>query len=334
VSDHNVRNTSTLIWTIGSGGLIGSAINQQSSNPFKAEKIRWNDNNQAFADLLNNLTSFTNEIRNHHYTRWAIVWAAGSATTTSNQLRADSELRLLTEFLNALSNTFGEAAFTTPGTFLLISSAGGIYAGSKNPPFTEATEPHPIGVYGELKLAQEIATQELLKSTNIEVVIARVSNAYGPGQDLTKLQGLISRLALSTLTRDPINLFVPLSTVRDFIFTSDLAAQIHALLQRQETNNKDENNKIRIVASGSGTSIGQVLRTCQGVFHRKIPTAMGSHPSAGAQAADLRFSSIYSADSGQLTPTPLPVGIKIVFDDVSRRLSMNGASHYIDAQRT
>jgi hypothetical protein len=61
---------------------------------------------------------------------------------------------------------------------------------------------------------------------------------------------------------------------------------------------------------------------------------MGSHPSAGAQAADLRFSSIYSADSGQLTPTPLPVGIKIVFDDVSRRLSMNGASHYIDAQRT
>jgi len=334
VSDHNVRNTNTLIWTIGSGGLIGSAINLQSPNPFRAEKICWNDSTQAFADLLNNLKSFTNEIRNRHYASWAIVWAAGSATTTSDQLKAESELKLFVAFLNALGNTFRETAITFPGTFLLISSAGGIYAGSKNPPFNEATKPHPIGVYGELKLAQEIATEEQLKSTSIEIKIARVSNAYGPGQDLTKLQGLISRLALSTLTRDPINLFVPLSTVRDFIFTSDLADQIHALLQRQETNNFDQNNRIRIVASGSGTSIGQVLRTCQGVFHRKIPTAMGSHPSARAQAADLRFASIYPADTGQLTPTPLPVGIKIVFDDVSRRLSMNGVGHYLDVQRT
>ena len=333
MTDHNVRSANTLIWTIGSGGLIGSAINLQSPNPFRAEKICWNDSTQAFADLLNNLKSFTNEIRNRHYTSWAIVWAAGSATTTSDQLKAESELKLFVAFLNALGNTFRETAITFPGTFLLISSAGGIYAGSKNPPFNEATKPHPIGVYGELKLAQEIATEELLKSTNIEIKIARVSNAYGPGQDLTKLQGLISRLALSTLTRDPINLFVPLSTVRDYIFTTDLARKIHKILNYPQAESGVKYT-IRIVASESGTSIGQVLRTCQEVFHRKVPTAMGFHPSSAAQASDLRFVSLFQEETQLKAFTPLPVGIKAVFDNVLMRVSQSNSDEIPPFQKS
>jgi len=309
-------NSNTIIWTIGSGGLIGSAINGQSQQPFKSTKIHWKDNAQAITDLTNNLVEFNTQTA--RYGSWAIIWAAGSVTTSADQYKADKELELFTKFLIELSKNSPHRH----GMFILISSAGGVYAGSLNPPFTEETEPAPIGVYGNLKLAQEVATREQLDSTNIQVLITRVSNAYGPGQDLTKLQGLISRLALSTLTRNPINLFVPLSTVRDFIFTSDLASKIHKLLKHHLTYTVQD-PAIRIVASESGTSIGQVLRTCQEVFHRKIPTAMGSHPSSAAQATELRFTSLYSAESKLQVLTPLPVGIKRVFDDISLRLTKN-----------
>ena len=305
----------TLIWTVGSGGLIGSAINQQSLNPFESTKIRWNNNAEALEDLKHNLSEFNNQTALHE--SWAIIWAAGATTTSTDQHDADLELDLFTQFLTHLANSTPQS----PGIFLLISSAGGVYAGASNPPFTEETPPHPIGVYGHLKLAQEQAAQNTLKSTNIHAIIARVSNAYGPGQDLNKLQGLISKLALSTLRREPINLFVPLSTVRDFIFTSDLASKVHKILKHHVNNSNQGTPAIRILASESGTSIGQVLRTCQEVFHRKIPTAMGSHPSSAAQAVDLRFKSLYSTESQLHTLTPLPVGIKTVFDDVSRRLA-------------
>jgi UDP-glucose 4-epimerase len=134
---------------------------------------------------------------------------------------------------------------------------------------------------------------------------------------------LISKLALSTLRREPINLFVPLSTVRDFIYTADLAAQVQSLIRYSTTDTDQEKLAIRIVSSQVGTSIGQILRTCQEVFHRRIPTAMGSHPSSTAQASDLRFISLYSHENDRATITPLPVGIKTVFDDVSRRLAQN-----------
>ena len=311
---------STLIWTIGLGGLIGSAINQQSEHSFGATPIRWNNNSDALTDLTHNLDKFRSQIASHD--SWGIIWAAGSATTSTDQDHADRELDLFAQFLAHLA----QHPLAGNGTFVLISSAGGVYAGAHNPPFTEDTPPRPIGVYGHLKLAQEKAAHTALESSSIRLVIARVSNAYGPGQDLHKLQGLISKLALSTLRREPINLFVPLSTVRDFIYTADLAAQVQGIIRGSTAGTDQENFSIRIVSSQSGTSIGQILRTCQEVFHRRIPTAMGSHPSSAAQASDLRFITLYSHENDHTAITPLPVGIKTVFDDVSRRLAQNSLS--------
>jgi UDP-glucose 4-epimerase len=303
--------TNTLIWTIGSGGLIGSAINQKSEFPFQATPVRWSDSNLALIDLKQNLNKFLDQ--SNQYSRWAIVWAAGSATTSTHQDQADQELELFQKFIDELSGQHPN----TSGEFLLISSAGGIYAGSSNPPFTEDTPPCPIGIYGALKLAQEDIARNGLAHADFRVTIARVSNAYGPGQDLTKLQGLISRLALGTIKRDPLNLFVPLSTVRDFIYTEDLAARVQQLICEEQIS---VNPRIRIIASETGSSLAYVIKVCQDVFHRKIPIAFGSHPSASAQAADLRFTSKFSDQQDSLIHvTSLPVGIKAVFDDLLER---------------
>ena len=77
---------------------------------------------------------------------------------------------------------------------------------------------------------------------------------------------------------------------------------------------------MRIIASGQGTSIGQLVRTAQDVGHRRVPIAMGSHPSARSQAPDLRFEPSALPDGRTVPLTPLPVGMKRVFDDVRWRL--------------
>lgn len=305
----------TLIWTIGSGGLIGSAINAVSESAFAAIRINWRESPRSILDLDENLNSFFKEAT--HYQSWAIIWAAGAATTATTQSDADNELELFTLFLSLLAS---KQPTTTPGSFVLISSAGAIYAGAKNPPFTEETPPQPIGVYGHLKLAQEQATQTALNPTSIHTTIARVSNAYGPGQDFNKLQGLISRLALSTLKREPINLFVPLSTVRDFIYTGDLAKLVHALVKRNhDPLDSLSRSEIKILASGFGTSIGQLIKICQNVFHRRIPIAMGTHPSAQFQAPLLTFDPATNLGTEGFTHTSLPIGVKMVYDDMLTR---------------
>ena len=76
---------------------------------------------------------------------------------------------------------------------------------------------------------------------------------------------------------------------------------------------------MRVIASGQGTSIGQLVRTAQDVGHRKVPIAMGTHPSASRQAPDLRFIPSVPPDAA-LTVTSMPIGMKHVFDDILRRL--------------
>jgi UDP-glucose 4-epimerase len=299
-----------LTWTIGSSGLIGSAVVRHSQRIFAGDRIPWVEPDRAFAALKANLDKFVAEV---HADPWAIVWAAGAATVSSTDQEVLAEVDLFQRFARHLAN----AKFRSPGVVVVVSSAGGIYAGAQNPPFTATTPPAPISPYGHARLAQEQAATEFL-SDRWPVVLARVSNVYGPGQDIMKLQGLVSRLAVCAFTREPLNIFVPLSTVRDFIYVDDVSTRIHEWMNHDA--HQSPGSRVRIIASGQGTSIGQLIRTAQDVGHRRIPIAMGTHPSAVRQAADLRFVPSAPKADAQLPLTTLPVGVKAVFDDILRRL--------------
>ncbi len=299
-----------LTWTIGSGGLIGSAVARTSARVFVSGPVPWHDPEAALASLDDSLDRFRVEVDGGP---WAIAWAAGAATVGASEQQARDEA----EFFALVAERIANSGLPADGVILLVSSAGGIHAGSPNPPFSEVTPPAPISPYGRARLAQEQAAEEFL-GARWPVVLARVSNVYGPGQDLTKLQGLISRLALCSIRREPLNLVVPLSTIRDYIYVDDVAARIHAWIA-QECGTAP-GVRVRVIASGQGTSIGQLVRTAQDIGHRKVPIAMGTHPSSSQQAPDLRF--IPSQIPGQVPPTEttIPIGMKRVFDDIQRRV--------------
>lgn len=300
-----------LTWTIGAGGLIGSAVNAQSAGTFGGSAVPWADRTSALTTLTDDLARFAHQVRGQS---WGIVWAAGAATTSTGEAQAMAEA----DFFRSFSERLADQDLPREGAVFVCSSAGGVHAGSPRPPFDESTPPAPLGPYGRARLAQEQAAGDLLGPA-FPVVIGRISNVYGPGQKLDKLQGLISRLATSAITREPLNLFVPLATVRDYIYVSDVAARVHEWLA-YAAGTGTPGASLRILASGQGTSVGQLVRMAQGIAHRKVPIAMGSHPSSTLQAPDLRFVPSVVPGTQPRPGTPMPVGMKHVFDDIRWRL--------------
>lgn len=296
-----------ITWTVGSGGLLGSAVSRASEEGFGTGPVPWADPAEAAAMLRGEARRFGTEVNDNP---WAVVWAAGAATTSTSAAIAMSELEPLRGLLEGIRSALPRG----PGAVFVTSSAGGVYAGSTHPPFTAASQPAPLSPYGELKLAQERLASETLGAV-CPVVIGRVSNLYGPGQNLTKLQGLISRLALAAVTRQPINIFVPLDTIRDYIYVDDAARAVLDAAARAAQGGAPGSTAL-VIASGQPATVGQVLRTMNLVAKRRVPVALGSHPSASAQSADLRLQPTIPLDS----VTPLPAGMKSVYLDILERV--------------
>jgi UDP-glucose 4-epimerase len=289
-------------WVIGSGGLLGGALLQEFPEAFRGGPINWADASQSGRDLSENLSAFR-ALVSANPQPWLIVWAAGQATVSSDKETCLRELRVFTEFIGMLNEQLPEG----PGTFFLTSSAGGVYAGSKQAPFSASSPVAPLSEYGSLKLQQETAATKL---KGVRVMIGRVSNLYGPGQDLNKLQGLVSRLVKAGLDKETINIFVPLDTIRDFIFVQDAAATIAQVSQDSGSPN------LLVIASGEPKSLGTVIAQVQDVLRIKIPIAYGVHDSGSGQASDLRMTpTVLSPRS-----TPFPVGVKSVISDLLDRL--------------
>ncbi len=302
-----------LTWTIGSGGLLGGAVDRQSARSFAASAIPWSDPERSIATLGRELARFREEAGSGE---WALIWAAGHATTATGSAVAAVERQVFTSFLSLLVG----CAPAGDGAFFLTSSAGGVYAGSPAPPYDVRTPIRPISPYGDLKAAQE--QDALVLADTCPVVIGRISNVYGPGQNLRKVQGLVTRLVLAAATRQPINIFVPLSTLRDYVFVDDAARAVHAWTRHAIEATAPQ--ETCIVASGESTAISHLIRTVQDVSGRRVPVALGSHASAQSQALDLRFVPTPVPGGRHRAPTTLPVGTRLVFDDVLRRLQASG----------
>jgi UDP-glucose 4-epimerase len=299
-------------WIIGQGGLIGSALFRRLSDQhtaiFPTTKPPWADEAALSEYFERNASRF---FQGPSLTQRQIYWAAGKVGPSSLPEEVRGERRAFEIFLDSLRrNCTGD-----PTTLLIASSAGGLYAGSDAPPHDEATDPQPVNAYGQLKLAQEEAARTLV-NCGFHIVLARLSNVYGPGQDLDKLQGLVSLLCRSAVTRESVNIFVPLDTRRDYIFVDDASRYLTHWAQCPAT--KEPGVTIRIVASGQTISLASLIETTRSVSRVRIPFGTGNSP-ASVQAIDQQLIPSWDDETTQWLSTPLPAGIRQVFLDIARR---------------
>lgn len=296
---------------VGYNGMLGTAVCRELSargaSPLTPD-VRWGSPD-ADVDLAAAFAAVAGESGS-----WQILWCAGAGVTATPQHVFDAELETFTAFCNLVAGS-GRGK---DGTFYFTSSAGGLYAGAAEPPFTEHTPVAPLAPYGRAKLALEGVTGDLAEA-GVRVAIARVANLYGPGQDLSKPQGLVSQLCLALQTRKPLGIYVSLDTLRDYIYVDDAAGLIVDLVERVAALPADAGPVTKIVASHESTSIAELLGELRLITKKRPPVVLAASPQRLVQARDLRLRSVVMPELDRRPRMPFPAGVAACLSDVSQR---------------
>lgn len=302
-----------IAWVIGAGGLLGSSIVEEAQRrtgwqiiPQKA--LAWNDP-EAFRRGVERAMGELLEASERRGEPWSVVWAAGSVVTASAHAETDRELSQLSEALGIMARAVSGSS--QRGAIFYASSAGGVYAGSSNPPFTEMSRPAPISPYGIFKLAAEHSVAEFAQTAGVSSLVGRIANLYGPGQRLEKMQGLVSHIAKAQYSVHPATIYVPLDNCRDYLFVSDAANLVLDAMERlhAEARVHGTTHVTKIFASGQGVTVGSLLGHFRAITKARPHVTLGYSHAAAFQALDLRLRSIVWTDIDRRELTPLAAGI-------------------------
>ena len=298
----------TIAWIIGSSGLLGSALSrrlrQDGTELFlPAERFRWN--NESEVEIQITAASRTFATRAAVAGRWEIYWAAGVGNMSSAEGDLERETRALGTLLTNIQSDM--RLRDTPGALAFASSAGAIYAGSRDYIINENTNPAPTTPYAYEKLRQEDMVSSFARdNSSIQVLLARLSTIYGPGQSTGKQQGLIAHIARCMLGNHPIKIFVPFDTIRDYVFSDDAASMIVMALRAIQ-----ERSRVvtKIIASEHPTTIAEIISLFKRIKRRAPRIITSANRLSQLYPRCVRFRSIVICESAALPKTSLPVGI-------------------------
>jgi UDP-glucose 4-epimerase len=301
----------TLTWVLGSNGMLGSAICSELSRQGKsvftpAHRMHWMNKMDLAADLKLAVHAFGLQLSSGD--DWQIFWAAGVGTMSSTESELEPETFALSELLKLLAEDARFAVWS--GRFVLASSAGAIYAGSRAETIDENTPIAPTTPYARAKLAQEsLLTDFISRQRNTVGLIARISTLYGLGQSAGKQQGFISMVARRILRKQPIHVYVPFDTVRDYIIADDAAALMIATARSLPA---EEGAFTRIIASEHPTTIAEIVATFKRIVRRTPGIIISANPLSSLYTRRIQFRSRFTAKAPIPGRTSLHVGVSRV----------------------
>jgi UDP-glucose 4-epimerase len=235
-----------------------------------------------------------------------------------------AEAELFEAFLGDVAASSLAAA---EGAVFLASSAGGVYAGSPSAaPFTETSPTGSLVPYGHAKLRMEAALAAHVDRTGSAALVARIANLYGPGQDLTKPQGLVSQLCRTALTGQPLVVYVPLDTMRDYVFAEDCADLVVTGLMglRDRVRGGAPRVVTKVVASGQSVTIGALVAETARQYKRRPHVVVKAPVEGTGQVVDLRLRSTVWTELDAALRTTTAVGFLRTASDVGEQLRSPG----------
>ncbi|WP_426124437.1 NAD-dependent epimerase/dehydratase family protein [Pararhizobium sp. PWRC1-1] len=137
---------------------------------------------------------------------------------------------------------------------IFLSSGGTVYGPDAKVPSSEDSPTNPINSHGLTKLVVEKYLGMFGFVDGLNSITLRVSNPYGPGQQLKKGQGLVPAILRNISLGEPIKIFGDGSARRDYIFIDDL---IEAILHAIKHNAKG--GELYNIGSGESRSVQEVV---------------------------------------------------------------------------
>lgn len=298
----------TVAWVLGSSGLLGAALcrslgNEGTDRFAPAERFCWNSAVELEEQITSAVKAFA--LKAAGADRWEIYWAAGIGTMSSSVDSVAPETRALSLLMKQLASE--PSLLTRPGVIIFASSAGAIYAGSPDDIITEASLPAPTTAYASEKMKQEdVVRRFVLDNPSATAVIARISTLYGPGQAAGKRQGLLSHMARSILRNQPVQIYVPYDTIRDYIDADD-AADI--MIGSRLTTALKTNVLVKIVASECPVTIAEIIGIFRRIGCRTPKIVRVANRLSDLYSRRVQFRSTVYSEGVKTLPKRLPIGI-------------------------
>jgi UDP-glucose 4-epimerase len=314
-------------WVIGRGGMLGSGVEKRlrlATNLYEPKlRFSWNEPDLFAREIEQEVHDFGKVVAGG---TWSIYWCAGVGTVAASEEALRNEIVNIGHFLTAIRNS--PELHSDQGTLFYSSSAGGIYAGVTSLPITEQTEVAPRSAYGLQKLKNEEMFGTFGREQGMRVLLGRIANLYGPAQNRSKGQGLVTAICQSYIRRKPAQIFVGLDTVRNYIYVEDAVESIvRAMVIVADMPNGSVETKI--IASNQNLTISAVLKECQTAFGSAPSVVLSQSRDLSAYPQDLRMKSMNFRDADNFEPTPIVVGVHRVYQNL---LKSNQAGQLAEAR--
>ena len=144
---------------------------------------------------------------------------------------------------------------------IYLSSGGTVYGFQTHMPIDEETLAIPINHYGNLKLCIENTFRTFNKQFNTNVIIARIANPYGPGQDYSKGAGFIDSALKRAIHNQTIEIWGDGTVIRDYIYIDDVCHMLASLIYYEGK------ESVFNISSNSGVSQNEIIK----IIHKMVP---------------------------------------------------------------
>lgn len=148
---------------------------------------------------------------------------------------------------------------------IFASTGGAIYGNTaSSEAINESTVPRPVSPYAIGKLTIENYLRYFKRKHGLDYMVTRISNPYGPGQNLLSGQGVIPIFLSRLLQDEPITVYGDGSMIRDYLYIDDVAKMISGSFE------KDSKAHTYNIASGTGHSVNDIVKTAENVTGKKF----------------------------------------------------------------
>jgi len=302
----------TAVWVIGNNGLLGQALFRRLLQHgcklyIPLERFEWSRDCEVLQQFRSAVTSFSAFAADEE--AWEIYWAAGVGNMNSLAVDLVPEKQVLTFLLNLIKSDLNLMAKN--GRMAFASSAGSIYAGSHDFYINENSLPAPISTYAHEKIIQEdLVCSFLNDNTGIRGLIARFSTLYGINQSIGKQQGLLTHIARCILRHQPLQIYVPLDTIRDYIDVDDAANMMICSLRAI----KNPGVCVKIIASEHPVTIANIISKFKSITRRSPRIVTSTSKISGSYPLRMQFRSVVFEEYSKLPKKNLLIGIAQILD--------------------
>ncbi len=137
---------------------------------------------------------------------------------------------------------------------IFLSSGGTVYGKHEIMPVSEMDYCQPINHYGTVKRCIESVMQAFHEQNNARMIVARISNPYGPEQDFRKGVGVIDAVIKNAIHKTPMTVWGDGEVIRDYIYIDDVCAMLVTLAEYEGE------HAIFNLSSGEGHSVNDIIR--------------------------------------------------------------------------